>query len=340
MHPGSGRGQLTAENGDESDAVRTVFAWSYRALPEAEARFFRLLGLHPGPEFSNPAAAAVAGCTSAEARRLLDTLATAHLLEPVTPGRYQFHDLMRAYAIDAVGTEESEETRLAASRRLIGWYLMSAAQAQEKIAPLDRRIPSFDAAGAADPARFSDHSEALQWFQAELANLVAAVRVATRTGLDELAWRLAVVLRGYCMRHNTFEAWFASASMGLEAARRTGDRHAEAEVLDSLARAYVQSHRLAEGAGHHGMALEIRREIGDRIGEAISLNALGLVHLRTYQPTEAYSAFERGLSVLRETDAPYWESAVLETSRRRAVNWAGWTKRLASRKPLSQAFTG
>ncbi|WP_051967465.1 hypothetical protein [Kitasatospora mediocidica] len=49
---------LTAEAEEEADAMSSVFAWSYRALPEAAARLFRLLGLHPGNEFGLPAAAA------------------------------------------------------------------------------------------------------------------------------------------------------------------------------------------------------------------------------------------------------------------------------------------
>ncbi len=46
---------LSAGSDDEADAVRTVFAWSYRALPEKAARLFCQLGMHPGNEFSGPA---------------------------------------------------------------------------------------------------------------------------------------------------------------------------------------------------------------------------------------------------------------------------------------------
>src|SRR5437868_15263679 len=80
---------LTAESGDEADAVRTVFAWSYRALPEPAARLFRLLGLHPGPEFGAQSAAALVGCTIGQARQMLDTLVGAYLLEQTAHDRYQ-----------------------------------------------------------------------------------------------------------------------------------------------------------------------------------------------------------------------------------------------------------
>ncbi|MGC1753415.1 MAG: helix-turn-helix domain-containing protein, partial [Trebonia sp.] len=45
------QGRLDAlDVGDPAANVRTVFSLSYRHLPEAAARMFRLLGLHPGPD--------------------------------------------------------------------------------------------------------------------------------------------------------------------------------------------------------------------------------------------------------------------------------------------------
>jgi hypothetical protein len=37
---------LSADDEDPANAVRTVFAWSYRALPADAARLFCLLGFH------------------------------------------------------------------------------------------------------------------------------------------------------------------------------------------------------------------------------------------------------------------------------------------------------
>jgi hypothetical protein len=41
--------------------ISAVFSWSYRSLGTEAARLFRLLGLHPGPDISVPAAASLAG---------------------------------------------------------------------------------------------------------------------------------------------------------------------------------------------------------------------------------------------------------------------------------------
>jgi hypothetical protein len=57
-----------------------------------------LLGLHPGPDISVPAAASLAAVPSTRAGALLAELAAAHLLSEHRPGRYTAHDLLRAYA--------------------------------------------------------------------------------------------------------------------------------------------------------------------------------------------------------------------------------------------------
>ncbi|NSL43339.1 hypothetical protein [Streptomyces sp. 8P21H-1] len=45
---------------DPYAAVRNVLQWPYAQLPAAQTSLFRRLGLHPGPDISTPAAAALA----------------------------------------------------------------------------------------------------------------------------------------------------------------------------------------------------------------------------------------------------------------------------------------
>ena len=83
---------------DPATDVRAVFSWSCCLLSADAARLFVLLGLHPGPDISVPAAASLAAVPSARAGALLAELAAAHLLSEHRPGRYTAHDLLRAYA--------------------------------------------------------------------------------------------------------------------------------------------------------------------------------------------------------------------------------------------------
>ncbi|MGP4012756.1 hypothetical protein [Streptomyces sp. 4N124] len=57
-------GSLTAFTGDGDDPMtdaRTVFSWFHHSLAPGAARLFALLGVHPGPDISAPAAASLTG---------------------------------------------------------------------------------------------------------------------------------------------------------------------------------------------------------------------------------------------------------------------------------------
>lgn len=303
---------LSSGDGEEADAVRTVFAWSYRALPGESARVFRLLGLHPGSEFSTAAAAALTGISTGHLRQLLDVLVGTHLLEQNVPDRYQFHDLLRVYAVDQAHQEETVETCHTALLRVLTWYLYGADAVQSVMNPLEPRV-SLDSPPDIDVTllTFADLTEATRWYEAERANLVAATRAAADAGLYRIAWQLPVVLRNIYMNFNPFEDWFTTTRIGLDAARHLGNRGGEAELLESLAMAYIQSHRLDQGAEHYRAVLAIRRELGDRFGEALVLNGLGLLYIRRRNLQEARLSFEQSLLILRELGNPYWEALVM-----------------------------
>ncbi|WP_449348375.1 BTAD domain-containing putative transcriptional regulator [Streptomyces shaanxiensis] len=112
-----GHGSLDAfTDTDQAADVRAVLSWSYHALSPGAARLFRLLVLHPGPDVSLSAAASLAGLGTAAARSLLAELVHTHLVDEPAPGRYAWHDLLRAYAAElSAGTDGPGE--VAAARR-------------------------------------------------------------------------------------------------------------------------------------------------------------------------------------------------------------------------------
>jgi tetratricopeptide (TPR) repeat protein len=306
---------LSSEDDEEADAVRTVFAWSYRALSEQAARLFRLLGLQPGPDFSALAAAALAGTSFAQVRGTLDVLVGAHLLEQTAADRYQFHDLLRAYAIDQVHHDETTENEHAALERILTWYLHSAAAAT--VGTSSQRRLSLDPPGPdIKPLSFADYDEAFSWHELERANLLEAARTAARAGFNRIAWQLPATLQEVFGLANRFDAWFPAAQIGLDASRRANDRYGEAESLYSLGMAYTRSHRLAQAAEHYNDALAIRRDIGDKLGEVASLNGIGAMNWRGHRLREAFSYFEQTLSLAREIGELGWEAtAVLNLAR-------------------------
>jgi DNA-binding SARP family transcriptional activator len=79
---------------DSTVDLRAVLASSYAALSPEAARLFRLLAPHPGAEIT----ASVLGMPVRRTRALLREIADAQLLSEVAPGRFAWHDLLRAYA--------------------------------------------------------------------------------------------------------------------------------------------------------------------------------------------------------------------------------------------------
>ncbi|GAA1636848.1 ATP-binding protein [Actinoplanes couchii] len=301
---------LTAEDGEEADAVRTVFAWSYRALSEPVARMFRLLGLHPGAEFSTPAAAALAGVSTNQVRHLLDGLVNSHLVEQVGTGRYRLHDLLRAYAIEEQRKFANTEDQTDGVRRILAWYLHSADAAVAVTLQFNRTMP-LDPPHDVIPMTFTSNSEATAWLDAERDNLVAATKAAAEHGRPHTAWQLAAVLRSVFMHNNAFEEWLSTAPLGLDAARAIGDRQGEAEALESLGKAHFQARRLTEAARFHEAALAIRTDIGDDHGTAVSINALGLLGLRHRRLDEARAHFERSLAIFERLGNRRWQALLL-----------------------------
>ena len=103
--------ELLDAGGDPRGAVAGVFSWSYRHLALDAARMFRLLGPAPGPGLGPSRGRRAGRRQRGRGRRLLAVLARAHLIQPAGPGRYDMHDLLRAYA-----ASQTTEYRLATRR--------------------------------------------------------------------------------------------------------------------------------------------------------------------------------------------------------------------------------
>src|SRR6266540_4187334 len=153
-----------AVDGDPHAAVGGAFDCSYAALDADARRLFRLLGLVPGPELTAEAAAALADLPVTRAERLLERLASAHLVEPRAPGRFAFHDLLRAYARQQAERDDGKRDpeAEAALRRLLDWYLHVADAAAGLLYPQILRLHASRAA-AAPAAPFERPDQALAW---------------------------------------------------------------------------------------------------------------------------------------------------------------------------------
>lgn len=295
-------GRLDALNtGDAATSPRAVFSWSYQLLRPQAARLFRLLGLHPGPDISTAAAGSLAGIPVGQARRLLGELKDACLVAEPEPGRFGFHDLLRAYAAGCAQAQEQAGDRAAAIRRVLTWYLHTAAAAARVVDPRRRHVSLDAPAPQCEPLSFDGYDRALRWLETERACLVAAVACAGRHGAHEIAWKLPVTLWDLFSLRGYWSDWIESVETGLASARHLHDRAAEGWLLNHLAMACQQSGSTSRAIGCFRQALVIRRAIGDRRGEAMALANLGRTYSEAGQLPESMACLQEALSVFRET---------------------------------------
>ncbi|MBP2328416.1 DNA-binding SARP family transcriptional activator/tetratricopeptide (TPR) repeat protein [Kibdelosporangium banguiense] len=303
---------------DQSTDLRAVISWSYRVLEPGPARLFRLMGGHPGPDITIAAAASLLGENLATAGAALTALATAHLVDERTPGRYSFHDLLRAFAIEEAEVVESDSDRQAALQRVLYHYLRTAQYADLLISP-DREplatVPPVEGAVVAGPA---DEVAALSWFAAELPVLLASVDLPHRTRLDavtsRLVWGLGTFLdrRGHWHERRYDEGYTGYREL-LEHSGRSGDQSGQAHVHFHLTWVLERQGKHREALAHAQQAATLFTESGSKGGLADCLNAIGWCYAQLGDTEHAIANCSQALVLHRQAGHRAGEAHTLDS---------------------------
>ncbi|WP_405056493.1 tetratricopeptide repeat protein [Kribbella sp. NBC_01505] len=208
--------------------LAAAFELSYQQLPENQQRLFRLLSLLPGRDLDQYGAAALADCPPEEAAALATSLVDANLLLQPTPGRYQFHDLIRDYAT-ALAATDPIDTRNAATDRLLEYYL------QASIHPRRFQVGARYFEPGPRPARalpeFTSQDDAVAWVDAEADNLAAAIEHTATVGSPVRTWQLTLAAVGHLYVRGRLQHQERILELALTAAEQLDDREAQARVL-------------------------------------------------------------------------------------------------------------
>jgi DNA-binding SARP family transcriptional activator/Tfp pilus assembly protein PilF len=261
------RNRLDAlDAGDPATDLRAVLSWSYQQLSPSAQRMFRLLGVHPGPDVSRAAAVSLGGSDD-DAGAALSELTRAHMVAEYKPGRFTFHDLLRAYA--------AEQARLAPDGegdgglgRVIDHYLHTARAAGALVNP-QRYLPDPPAPRTGVvPEQIGDQEQAVAWFQAEHAVLLAVTGHAADAGLVPAGWMLPAMMADYFDNGGHWQDFEATQRSALDVARRFGDTEGEARACIELAIACARLGQLDQAEPHLECALELYARLGDRASQA------------------------------------------------------------------------
>ncbi|MGD0703900.1 MAG: tetratricopeptide repeat protein [Trebonia sp.] len=314
--------------------ARAAYEVSYQQLAEEDARLFRLLGLHPGPDFTVGAAAALGGIEDEAAESELGRLAAAHLVVEDTVGRFALHDLLRLFAratceqLDNAADRETAETRLVQHYANLAAFLDSCVD------------PELRTAAEQDRKPLSSMRQALAVFAAERPSLLAAFGLAVQRGWDEEVRRLSesmgeslrilrylddlLMVREAALvaaRHGgdagiegsalnnlglayraerRFEEAVTSYRQALAIFHATGDQQSEGAALDNLGSAYRELGRFEDACASHQQALAIFGATGDRHGHGGALNNLGNAYRELGRFSDAIASYQQALAILQE----------------------------------------
>ena len=251
----------------------------------------------------------------AQPRHTLAELTRAHLVSERIPGRFAFHDLLRAYATEVAYTYDPEDYRHAARCRVLDHYLHSAYRADEVLhRHRDRPFTPAAASPGATPECAVDQKQALDWFESEHAVLLAALRDAA--GFDTHIWQLASALASYFKHQGHWRDWRDSQTMALDASRRLSDKRAQALSHSLLGSAFVHLSNYDHAHTHLQHALDIFGELNDNAGQAYAHHSLLPMLERQGLYRDALQHSQQALSLFK--------AAGQDIGRARALNAVGW----------------
>ena len=276
----------------------------HHKLPKAASRVLGLLLLHPGPDASVDAVAALANLPVSDSRGVLAHLANASLVEAV-PGaaeRWRISRPALPYAQSLSEDRAAVSEREAARDRLLDYYVITTEAADGWL----RGRPPVPGSQA-----FASRDAALTWLNDELASLLAAAQMAADTGRDEVAKSLPLLMAQYLGFRARFGELLAATTVSLTAARRLCDRTAEAAARANRGLALFGLRRYDEAAVAHLDAAAIFRDTGNRHGEGKALNNLGLALFGLDRHDEAAGVHLDAAAIFQETGDRHGEGNAL-----------------------------
>ncbi|MFI2611388.1 AfsR/SARP family transcriptional regulator [Kitasatospora sp. NPDC018619] len=304
-----GGGRL-AEIRTNSGGIVQVFELSYRCLSANQRSAFRLLGIHPGPDFGVQAAAALLGWKLDKTDEVLEALLNVHMIIEISPDRYQLHDLLREFSV-ALGVEHDQ--RQAATERLLHFALRAADRADRLLYPHRPRTRLPDdqqLAGMAEllsDIELNSPESARTWLNVEHAGLIALATHARRAGLAEQGAWLAHVLAG----HLDAEAYWNEAQDLHRAAaahwRSQANHRQEARALIDLGATLANASHYEPAAAALERGLGLARADGDLDAVANSLNLLGRLRWEQTRLHEAL-AIQQEVLAIREEQGDQWNA--------------------------------
>jgi tetratricopeptide (TPR) repeat protein/transcriptional regulator with XRE-family HTH domain len=262
--------------GSDETGVRASIASSVRFLEASDrdldrkaARALPTLSIPDGSDLLTSVVASLLEVPLRQADEILERLVDLNLLESVTPERYRFHDLIRAYAREIAEQTMTPGARDEALTRVLRFYTAVGWASQSLTHATSPRLPLATIRGVDVPA-FRNREEALRWLEAEQRNLMDRFRQARLSSLAGTALfpELALALFGF---HESRLRWLEMRELSADAialAESHGLKRMAAWLQHDKAIPEAENGDVAVAIGWILKSLAMFRDIGDLPGQA------------------------------------------------------------------------
>ncbi|MFF3286776.1 BTAD domain-containing putative transcriptional regulator [Streptomyces sp. NPDC003023] len=284
-------------------AVAATFELGYRQLPQEQACAFQLLAPVARPSIGLEVAAAALGLDPYDTEEILESLVDAAMLEAPQPGRYRYHDLVWAFALQ-LGVPPGDggaEAGIPVLPPLLDHLLAAGRAAFQCMVPGD---PDgiFLTPGSSPVPHFAGLAEARGWVTAEFECLTNAVMLAARSPAGaaprtlRVAADLLIALTPFG-KDIPYGQLAAAAQALAETAAQRGDDHVAGRARFVCGNAALQSGRLAEAELFTRLAAEACERVGDRVILRQTLNDRGLIAQFQHRYEDAVHCYDQAIEL-------------------------------------------
>ncbi|MFE6104421.1 BTAD domain-containing putative transcriptional regulator [Streptomyces laurentii] len=286
-------------------AVAATFELGYRQLPQDQACAFQLLAPVARPTIGLGVAAAALGLDPYDTEEILESLVDAAMLEAPQPGRYRYHDLVWAFALQ-LGVPPGDggaEAGIPVLPPLLD-HLLAAGRAAFQCMVPGNPEGIFLTPGTVPGPHFAGLAEARAWVTAEFECLTNAVMLAARSpaGADPRILRVAadllIALTPFG-KDIPYRQLAGAAQALAETAALRGDDHVAGRARFVCGNAALQSARLAEAELFTRLAAEACERVGDRVILRQTLNDRGLIAQFQHRYEDAVHCYDQAIELAK-----------------------------------------
>ena len=316
------------ESSDAESGVWSVFSWSYQTLDPKDQRTFRMLGLTRSTDIDVFAAASLLGAPKQEVQDSLQALSEINLIERTASDRYEFHDLLRAYAVKLSKSNEVETAdQRSTLKRLFDFYLQTALVAARCIDPHGETMPLVQTSPGVQPREISSYSEAMEWFAAERSALLSAIAQAAEQRFDIHVYQLAWAMNDFLHRSGYWRDIVITQDSAINAAKRLDDVLAEARATRLAGRADARLGNFPKAAQYIDKTLRMSEDVQDHAQQGHAHLAFGLIAELQGHHAEAVRKARRALE--------FFERANYLPGQARALNGLAWNHAKLNQRDLA-----